>query len=85
MKRKNEIGSKLFPLQFGITLLTPLLLFLFGSLWLQSRFKLGSWIVIVAMILGAVCMIYQLFMLYYKQEKKNQSKPTKSYNYNHHD
>lgn len=38
--------------QLGFTLITPpLLLVLLGS-WLQSRFSLGSWIMVVCLLVG---------------------------------
>lgn len=38
--------------QFGFSVLFPLVLFLGGSAWLQARFSLGLWIVILGGILG---------------------------------
>lgn len=38
--------------QFGISLALPLVLCLWGANWLQTRYALGSWIFIPAIILG---------------------------------
>ncbi len=38
--------------QFGLSVVMPLLLCVLGSLWLRSRFSLGSWIVVVGILLG---------------------------------
>lgn len=83
-KRKNLLGSKILPLQFGFTLITPLLLFLFCSVWIQSYFQTGSWILVVGILLGVLSIFYQLWILYHQQEKKNQSSQEEKRNFNQH-
>lgn len=43
--------------QFGLSVLFPLCFFLLLAVWLQSRFGLGLWIVIVLGILGLLTSI----------------------------
>ncbi len=38
--------------QLGISVAMPLLIFVFGSVWLRERFDLGAWVVIVGVVFG---------------------------------
>lgn len=38
--------------QMGLSVATPLVLCLLGSIWLRNRFELGGWIVILGIFLG---------------------------------
>ena len=38
--------------QFGLSIIFPMLLFLYLGVWLQNRFGFGTWIIIVFGILG---------------------------------
>ena len=38
--------------QFGLSIIFPMLLFLYVGAWLQNRFSLGMWVLIVFGILG---------------------------------
>ena len=38
--------------QFGLSIIFPMLFFLYLGVWLQTRFHLGIWIIIVFGILG---------------------------------
>ena len=40
--------------QLGLSLVTPPLLLLLGALWLQSRFGMGDWILLCAILGGIV-------------------------------
>lgn len=40
--------------QFGLSVAFPTLFFLFAAVWLQGKFGLGSWIVVVFGILGVL-------------------------------
>ncbi len=49
--------------QLGLSLVTPPLLLLLGALWLQSRFGIGDWILLCAILAGiisGVCAAYNL-------------------------
>ena len=39
---------------FGISLITPIFLLLWGAMWLQERFGFGDWIVVVALVCGLI-------------------------------
>jgi len=43
--------------QFGLSIIFPMLLFLYAGVWVQNRFGLGSWIMIVFGILGLLTTI----------------------------
>ena len=38
--------------QLGLSVAMPLLIFVFGSVWLRNRFALGAWVVIVGVVFG---------------------------------
>ena len=38
--------------QFGFSIIFPMPVFLYAGVWLQNRFSLGSWILILSGILG---------------------------------
>ncbi len=38
--------------QLGMSVISPLLVFTLGSVWLQNHFSLGKWVVIVGVLLG---------------------------------
>lgn len=61
--------------QFGISLVAPLLLAMWGAGWLQRRFGLGSWVMLVAVALGLGGMFssFLRFVRYVeKQAKRDQ-------------
>lgn len=39
---------------FGISLITPIFLLMWGAMWLQERFGFGDWIVVVALVCGLI-------------------------------
>jgi len=39
---------------FGISLITPILLLMWGAMWLQERYGFGDWVVIVALVCGLI-------------------------------
>jgi len=38
--------------QFAFSVVSPLVLFVLGSVWLQERFSLGGWVIVVGIVLG---------------------------------
>ena len=52
MKNKSVFTALGMITQFGISTITPMLLCVFVSLWLQSRFGLGDWVVLVGVLMG---------------------------------
>ena len=43
--------------QLGISVAVPPALFVWLGTWLRNRFSLGSWVVIVAVVVGVICAI----------------------------
>ncbi|MDD2956468.1 MAG: AtpZ/AtpI family protein [Oscillospiraceae bacterium] len=41
-----------FLTQVGLSVAAPLVLCIWGAVWLQSRFGLGGWVVLVGFVLG---------------------------------
>lgn len=61
--------------QLGISVVTPILLCIFGALWLKGKFNLGNWIVICGIVVGVSSGFYSLmsyFYLFLKDAKKDQ-------------
>ena len=60
--RTVKLNSKFLSLllwvtQFGLSVLFPICFFLLLAAWLQQKFKLGSWVVIVLGIFGLLVSI----------------------------
>ena len=69
--------------QFGISLITPLLLCLALCWWLNSRFGWPAWIYIPGFFFGmggSVMVAYKLYLTVMKKEKKNDKKKKVSFN-----
>ena len=59
--------------QFGFTLITPPVVLGLVAWWLQSRFSLGSWVMLLALLLGLLtsgASAYQFFRRVLAAEKK---------------
>ena len=52
MKNKSVFTALGMITQFGISTITPMLLCIFVAVWLQSRFGLGDWVVLVGVLMG---------------------------------
>ncbi|MCH5188495.1 MAG: AtpZ/AtpI family protein [Oscillospiraceae bacterium] len=52
MKNKSVFTALGMVTQFGISTITPMLLCIFAALWLQSRFGLGDWVMLVGVLMG---------------------------------
>lgn len=71
--------------QFGFSVLFPLCLSLYGGYWLQNRFGLGLWIMIVCGIVGFLTSISTAksclhSLLKARDEASSQNKPPVSFN-----
>ena len=64
--------------QLGITLITPILLCTLLGVWLNNRFSLGAWVVIVGVICGVIsagCSFYAFARrALYDQEQEESEK-----------
>ena len=62
MNQKLRVLSHFYWItQFGFSLVTPPLMCIALAIWLQKRFELGAWIILVALLLGmgaAGCTFY---------------------------
>ncbi len=69
MKKKNnwketaKLANRLADITgFGLSLVAPIFLLVWGALWLEERFALGDWILIAAIVCGFVtagCTFYR--------------------------
>ena len=70
--------------QLGISVAVPPALFVWLGTWLRNRFGLGSWVVIVAVVVGVICAIDGLRTSLKAMERmtkdKKQEQPPVSFN-----
>lgn len=53
MKNLYQITRHLVWLtQFGLSVVSPPILFLLGAVWLKNHFGLGGWVVLVGLLIG---------------------------------
>lgn len=50
--KKSVFSALAMISQFGIGVLTPMLLCIFAALWLKNRFGLGDYVVLIGILLG---------------------------------
>lgn len=55
--------------QFGLSMISPVILCLIFALWLKNTFNIGNWVVIVAILLGVASSCMTMFN-YIKTVKK---------------
>lgn len=59
--------------QAGVSVAAPLVLCIGGGLWLYQRFSLGSWVIILAVVLGiggAACSLATFFRAVQREAEK---------------
>ena len=65
--------------QLGFTLITPPVVMALLGWWLQSRFGLGTWVMLVAIVIGlftSATSAWKFYLQVVGKEKKNQSEAT---------
>lgn len=74
LKRKTHWAAALRYLvyftQFGLTMITPPVLYTFVAWWLRNRFDLGNWVVIVGILTGIATAGLNLWKFMQFTEKK---------------
>lgn len=53
----KDMGLLAWLTQLGVSVAVPILGFSFLGIYLQSKFQLGKWIVIAAVVIGFICAI----------------------------
>lgn len=74
--------------QFGLSLITPLLMCLAVCWWMTSRFGIGGWIFIPGFFfgMGGSGMVgYKLYLSVMSQEKKEKQKRKQTVSFNRHE
>ena len=69
--------------QFGLSLITPLLLCLGLSWWVSSRWSVGAWVYIPGFFFGmggSAMVAYKLYLTVIKKDKKEKKKNKISFN-----
>lgn len=84
MKQWTEVLKNLSILtQFGLSLVTPLLLCLAGCWWLNSRFEIGTWIFFIGFFFGlggSGMVAYKLYLSIIQKNNKEKKKKKVSFN-----
>ncbi len=61
---KNSVITALAMVtQFGITVITPVLLCIIGAIWLRDKFNLGNWTVILGILIGIASSVLSMIKL----------------------
>ena len=66
--------------QLGFTIVTPPIVLALLAHWLQDRFSIGSWVMVLAIVLGlaasvgGVCGYYRRVTAFEKKQKKDKPK-----------
>lgn len=78
--------------QLGLSVALPLAGFVWLGVWLQAKYHLGKWVVVLGIALGLYCAIYNgvqslkaLSKLQKNWEKRKDKKPSNAVFYNDHD
>ena len=58
---KKDLKLLVWLTQLGISVALPLGVFVGLALWLRNRFSLGSWILVVGVVLGLVIAIHEFY------------------------
>lgn len=72
--------------QLGLSVVSPMIVFLFLALWLQKQYALGAWVFWVGVALGSLCAIsgfrqcLQLMEQITRRKDKQQPKPPVGFN-----
>ena len=84
----KELNMAVWITQLGISVAAPLAGFALLGLWLQRRFGLGSWVVVVGCVvglIGAASGLRNSLKAMEKMDKKNGGSETKPVSFNDHD
>lgn len=78
--------------QLGLSVAIPLAGFVWLGVWLQGKYHLGKWVVILGIVLGLYCAIHNgiqslkaLSKLQKNWKSKDKKKPSNAVFYNDHD
>lgn len=66
-----------FLTQLGLSIITPILLCILGAVWLQNRFHLGGWVLIVGILLGVgggCSAFYQFYQFIQREERREKER-----------
>lgn len=80
LKSMKDLTLLVWLTQLGISVAVPLCVFVGGALWLQNRFAMGSWIVIVGIVLGGSLAIYEFYRMMKLLDKVGNKKKEKETN-----
>ena len=74
--------------QLGLSTVTPLVVFILGAVWLQNKFQLGGWVILIGVLLGIYSAIsgfrYVIAAMRREAEAEEKEKPKPSASFNDH-
>ena len=86
-KYQDLLKGAAYVTQFGFTIVCPPIVMAMLGLWLQKRFGLGSWVIMVFILIGlitAASSAWSFFRTLDRQEAKKEEGLSKKINYNDH-
>jgi hypothetical protein len=83
MKNRKPFAKLTLITQFGVSLISPILLCLFVSIWIQERFQIGYWVVIIGILLGIAAMMNTFYRFYKKYTSEEDKEKAPESNYHH--
>ncbi len=78
-KRKNQLNSELLKYislvtQLGLTVISSILIFLVGALYLEKKFQTDGILILVGVLIGAVAGVFAAYKLLKKILEKDDKK-----------
>ncbi len=74
-QRKGTFAKLIMVTQLSVSLIAPVLLCVFLSVWIQKRFQTGYWVIVIGILLGIASMINTFYRFYKDQTDENNKKP----------
>lgn len=75
-QRKGTFAKLIMVTQLSVSLIAPVLLCVFLSVWIQKRFQTGYWVIVIGILLGIASMINTFYRFYKDQTDENNKKPS---------
>lgn len=77
MKNQNPFAKIILITQFGLSLITPVLLCVLVTVRIQKQYQTGYWVIVVGILLGLASMINTFYRFYkkYTDDEKDAKPP----------
>lgn len=81
---KSSVQYLVWLTQLGFSLVAPPILCIWGAIWAQNRYGLGTWIMVVAIVFG-LCASFSNGLVFYRMMERKSKKQEKPRFFNNHD